>query len=202
VDDHQAVLHALVVRGFCAPAALVVSTGLDPDEVAAALDDLERDGLARQREGRIAGWSPSPAGRGRHRQLLLSGGRAPAERRAAVAHYRRFATLNRDVKELCTDWQLRDGGPNDHTDAAYDDGIIHRLRSLHARAAEWLGGMERHLPGAARYGTRLQAALLAVEAGDRDRFAHPLSESYHDIWMELHQDLLITLELERTSTDA
>jgi hypothetical protein len=201
VDDHQAVLHALVVRGFCAPAALVVSTGLDPDEVAAALDDLEREGLARQREGRIAGWSPSPAGRDRHRQLL-SGGRAPAERRAAVAHYRRFASLNRKVKELCTDWQLRGGQPNDHADAAYDERIIRRLHSLHDRAARWLGGLDRHLPGAARYRSRLEAALRAVEAGDRERFTHPLSESYHDIWMELHQDLLITLDLERTSADA
>jgi hypothetical protein len=28
-----------------------------------------------------------------------------------------------------------------------------------------------------------------------------MADSYHDIWMELHQDLLVTMQLQRTAAD-
>jgi hypothetical protein len=53
-----------------------------------------------------------------------------------------------------------------------------------------------------RYGDRLSDAVDGLRRGDRDKFTKPLSDSYHDIWMELHQDLILTLGLQRTAADA
>jgi len=49
---------------------------------------------------------------------------------------------------------------------------------------------------------RVIAALEAVQAGDHERLAAPLRDSYHDVWMELHQDLLLSLDRQRTAADA
>jgi hypothetical protein len=181
--------------------AIAEATELGLGRVTDVLDDLDRHGLARERRGGVSGWMPSSRGRDRHRQLLA--GALPArDRRAAEVLYREFGPLNREVKEVCTDWQLRLGVPNDHADTGYDNLVVGRLRVLHDRADRWCAELEQHLPRAARYRRRLSAAVTAVEGGNRDRFTTPLADSYHDIWMELHQDLLVTLGLERTAADA
>ena len=38
--------------------------------------------------------------------------------------------MNEVFKALCSDWQLRDGETNDHSDAAYDEACIKRLGVL------------------------------------------------------------------------
>ena len=52
------------------------------------------------------------------------------------------------------------------------------------------------------YGPRFAKALARLRAGDLDAFTRPLSGSYHDVWMELHQDLIVTLGMTRTAADA
>lgn len=132
----------------------------------------------------------------------------PAANPPAV--YQRFRRLNGEFKELCTRWQVRDpgsgrGGPlvlNDHLDAAYDQQILRRLAELHAATLDLLNdgaGLSLRLAG---YGRRLTAALEAIRAGATHRFVAPGAESYHDIWMELHEDLLTTLGLARDEEDA
>ena len=44
---------------------------------------------------------------------------------------------------------------------------------------------------------RFEHAYARVAAGDTDYFTKPLIGSYHDVWMELHEDLLTTLGIER-----
>jgi len=51
------------------------------------------------------------------------------------------------------------------------------------------------------YQDRLDAALDRLAAGDAAAFATPMSASYHCVWMELHQDLLLTLGRERDDAD-
>ena len=48
---------------------------------------------------------------------------------------------------------------------------------------------------------RLSAALEKVHGGDTAAFARPMYDSYHDIWMELHQDLLLTSGHQRGAGD-
>jgi hypothetical protein len=52
-----------------------------------------------------------------------------------------------------------------------------------------------------RYVSRLRAALDRLRAGALDALTKPLSGSYHDVWMELHQDLLLALGRTRSAAD-
>jgi hypothetical protein len=204
--DDQLLLHALVIKGFCSDEAAAEATGLPLDAVTRTLARLSDAGLVRYRDGRISGWSPLAPARDQHR-LLLDGPLAAADRDAALAVYERFSAINTDFKQVCGDWQVRtaaDGTstPNDHSDAGYDAAVVARLGAIHADASALCAELEPGLPRVARYHARLAAALAAVEAGDHDRFTRPLGGSYHDVWMELHHDLILTLGVTRTAADA
>ena len=45
-------------------------------------------------------------------------------------------------------------------------------------------------PRLARYTERLHAALEALQEGDVQMMAHPLRDSYHTAWFELHEELI------------
>lgn len=112
--------------------------------------------------------------------------------------YETFVPLNAEALKLCSDWQLMPGGaPNDHRDATYDRALIDRLRTLDERA----GPVVRRFAAAdARfdgYRPALRDARARVEAGDHEFFTSPRCASYHTIWMQLHEELLVALELER-----
>ena len=49
------------------------------------------------------------------------------------------------------------------------------------------------------YGTRLRTAAERVMGGERNLFTGVMCGSYHDVWMELHEDLILTLRIDRTS---
>ena len=49
------------------------------------------------------------------------------------------------------------------------------------------------------YAPRLAAALERVERGEREWVARPLIDSYHSVWHELHEDLLLTLDIDRSA---
>lgn len=114
--------------------------------------------------------------------------------------YEAFRPLNREVLQLCTDWQLRPGGaPNDHRDAAYDWSVIDRLEALDERA----GPLLRRLAGVearfAPYRDRLRAARRRLSEGEHEWLTSPRVDSYHTVWMELHEELLSALGLTRNT---
>src|SRR3546814_1224843 len=61
--------------------------------------------------------------------------------------------------------------------------ICHDLASL----------LDRYRP----YGARFDHAIERVRAGDLDWFTKPMIASYHTVWFELHEDLLVTLGITR-----
>ncbi|MEV6235660.1 PEP-utilizing enzyme [Lentzea sp. NPDC051838] len=106
--------------------------------------------------------------------------------------YNRFLPVNRRLRDVCTSWQvLPDGSPNDHGDEAYDRKIIDELADVHADVTPVLHalGMTGHLE-------RLETALGRV-SDDRAWLASPRLESYHTVWMSLHEELLRTLGISR-----
>ena len=115
--------------------------------------------------------------------------------------YEKFLALNKRVLQVSSDWQLRrEGGeeiPNDHSDAHYDDEVIDRLAQINERARACLDKMASCCARFGRYATRLDACVDRLRSGDRTAFTAPLAESYHTVWFELHQDLLLTLGLKR-----
>ncbi|MGQ4618955.1 hypothetical protein [Nocardia sp. R7R-8] len=107
------------------------------------------------------------------------------------AAYHDFGEFNTSFKQLVTDWQLVDGTrPNDHGDAAYDAAIIERLRSLHERFLPFLARVAALAPRLGNYRPRFTAALDRIQNGDHTWLANPLSDSYHTVWFELHEDLI------------
>jgi len=189
--DELMVLHVMRLRGFATPDAFLESIGSHPETLLRGLVDA---GLVRFMEARSM-YSLTTEGRERHGELL-------AERRQAspvdiAAAYERFLDLNTAFKDLCTAWQLRDGEQNDHSDAEYDAACIARLQTLNADARGVIGDMATALGRLARYVGRLDTAGSEVAAGNTNRFTGVMCESFHDIWMELHEDLILLQGIDR-----
>jgi hypothetical protein len=121
--------------------------------------------------------------------------RADSDVEAAVMRaYERFLPLNRAFLRLCNDWQLRPGNvPNDHRDPSYDWTVLDRLQQVHEQAAPIVRRVARSLTRFETYPRRFQAAIVHVHEGERDWFTSPRIDSYHTVWMQLHEDLLLAL---------
>lgn len=194
------VLHALVLKGMAKPGALATSAARDQEDLLQELDRLRADGFATRLDRREA-WRITPQGRGRHAELLEDD--IPAEARQRLRPgYERFLPLNQGVKQACTSWQVRDGAPNDHADPEYDAALLTELGELHRQASVVLTELAQVRQRFARYSSRLRDALTRVRGGDLKAFTGVMCESYHDIWMELHRDLLLSLKLDRAAEEA
>lgn len=199
------VLHALRLSGFMSVERLVHRTGLTEDQVNDVLSAAAAAEEVKERTGRISGWMLMPAGREAHAALLAeelqtSGAKAEIERLDDA-----FVALNEPFKALCTRWQIigdpETGTPNDHSDPDYDAAVIADLAAAHPGVISLCGELTAALPRFGRYSRDFDAALARLQGGEIKAFAAPMNESYHDAWMELHQDLLSTLARERTAAD-
>jgi hypothetical protein len=202
-DPRTLVMHGLRLKGFAEAAAVAEVIGHEEGDAKPVLDELVNAGLATYREGRISGFTLTPAGRAEHARLLAAELDDTGLRAAIDAAYRRFLAHNGDLLGICTAWQLRDVDgdptPNDHGDPAYDAEVIAQLAALHEQATPICGELADALDRYRLYGPRLAHALERVQAGETDWFTKPMLASYHTIWFELHEDLLATLGIERGS---
>lgn len=115
--------------------------------------------------------------------------------------YERFEVVNRDLKQLITDWQTievaGDRVPNDHSNVEWDTECIDRLGGLHERAEIVLRDLAAGVPRIGHYTKRLETALDKLDAGEQAYFSAPKVDSYHTVWFELHEDLLRMLGRKR-----
>jgi hypothetical protein len=204
-DPALHVLHAVRLSGLASEGAVATATGLPEADVAELMATLADSGLVRRRTGRMPGYSLTPEGRSHHADRV-AGALPDAARPGLERGYRAFLPLNTAFKQLCTDWQLRPGPggepvPNDHTDAAYDGAIVDRLGVLHGEISTVLTDVTAALPRFESYPRRFTSALGRLRAGERSALARPLSDSYHDVWMQLHEDFLLSLGRGREEAD-
>jgi hypothetical protein len=124
-----------------------------------------------------------------------------ADVEAAVERsYTRFLDLNRELIRLCNDWQVRPGGvPNDHRDPTYDWGVIDRLVVIDDRVAPILRSTANSVTRFGAYRARLRSARERVHEGEHEWLTSPRIDSYHTVWMQLHEDLLLALGRDRAS---
>jgi hypothetical protein len=203
-SDHRTlVLHGLRLRGSAEPPAVAEVTGLDAARAAAELDALRDAGLVTYREGRLAGFMLTPDGRVEHAARLAAELDVTGVRDEVHARYQLFLEVNPRLLEVCTRWQLRevDGQQvhNDHTDPDHDAAVIDQLAEVHHDVTPVLTDLAELLARFGRYHPRLRSALEGVRGGDLDLFTKPIVPSYHTVWFELHEDLLATLAIERSS---
>jgi hypothetical protein len=197
-DPGFLVLHALRLKGFADTPVVAALTRLDESTAAKHLDAAANDGQATRRDGRISGWALTADGRARHAELIREELESSGTRTTVEAGYRRFLEFNNELLSVCTDWQLRNGALNDHSDAAYDEAIVGRLEYVDDQVQPVTKDLGDALERFGQYGTRFTLALDRVKKGERDWFAKPMIDSYHTIWFELHEDLLATLGIERS----
>lgn len=181
-----AVLQAVRLKGRVTAADAAAATGLDEGTAGQALAALTAEGLVKE-VGERRRLTPE----GKDRLLLeLAAERAGVDQGALTELYDEFEAHNTAFKQMASDWQQRDGAPNDHGDAAYDQRVLDRLAELHAvflpvaqRAAALVGRL-------APYPGRFEAALERVQGGDHTFFLRPIIDSYHTVWFELHEELI------------
>ncbi|GAA4543316.1 hypothetical protein [Streptomyces collinus] len=120
-----------------------------------------------------------------------------------TAAYEAFLPVNRKIRDVCTAWQCRpDGTANDHSDDAYDAAVRESLEDVHDAIQPVLRRLERVLPGSDRYLPALEEALDRFDDGATAWLASPLCDSYHTVWMRLHQELLLVLGISRAEDEA
>jgi hypothetical protein len=166
----------------------------DPDDDRSRL--LGAEGLTESRGGKLV---LTRQGRKEHEQWARLVAGSDAER-AARSAYEQFLPINTELLKVSTDWQLRNGNiPNTHHDKPYDWGVIDRLENLDERAGPIVRRLGTAIERFAGYRPRLREALKRVKAGENDWFVSPKCDSYHTVWMQLHEDLLLALGLDRAS---
>ncbi len=181
-EEAWALLHDLRLRGF------------RPAKGGPAEAELAAAGLVMVRGANLA---LAPTGREAHATWARLAAGSPEEA-LARSTYERFLVFNVEFLRICTDWQLKPGNqPNDHTDAAYDFKVLERLDRLDERAGTLIEPLGRTVPRFANYRGRLTEALDRISE-DRAWLASPRCDSYHTVWMQLHEDLLSAVGINRS----
>ena len=177
-------LHELRLRGALA----------DPGDGDTDTDALSAAGHARRAGAKLV---LTPEGRAAaEEQARLEPG--SEDENAVLRGYEQFLPLNTELLRVCSDWQVRPGNvPNDHRDATYDWGVVDRLKALDERVGPVVRRLGTAVERFARYRPMLADALRRVTDGENDWFASPRIDSYHTVWMLLHEDLLLALGRER-----
>jgi hypothetical protein len=188
------VLQAVRLKGRVSLADLAATLGKDTDDLVTTVDRLAQSGLLI--DGKALRLSPD--GRVRLDELLATE-RQHIDKAALAAAYADFRAVNPEFKALVTDWQLRNGQPNTHEDTGYDAAVLARLDNVHHRVAPIVAAAAAQLPRLSRYSTKLQAALDKVHAGETAWLSRPLIDSYHAVWFELHEELILAAGLTRES---
>lgn len=190
------VLQAVRFKGRISPADLAATLGEDPADVVAIVAQLTQAGLLI--DGKTVRISPD--GRARLAQLLADE-RAAVDAGAMAAVYDDFHGVNAEFKSLVTDWQVKDGQPNTHEDASYDAGVLARLDEVHRRVVPIIAAAAVQLPRLSQYSSKLQAAIDKIHAGETLWLSRPLIDSYHTVWFELHEELILAAGRTRKSVE-
>ncbi|MDN3357914.1 transcriptional regulator [Actinomadura sp. DC4] len=194
------VLHSLRCVGFAHLARVSRAAGLTAPDVESELIDLAVAGLVTRVPGEFGGWGLTEAGRAADAERIGAELDAAGARAAVTRAYEDFLVLNPELLDLCTAWQLRPGDgvptPNDHADPTYDARVLELFTDFDRRADGVCAALGAALLRFRRYRDRLTGALTRARAGELDCVADGL-ESYHGVWFQLHEDLLVTLGLPR-----
>jgi len=190
-----AVLQAVRLKGRVSPVDLAATLDEDLGDITNIVEQLAASGLL------VDGTTLRITRSGRARlETLLTEERKGVDSAAMATAYDDFLAVNTDFKSLVTDWQLKggpEGIPNTHDDAEYDGAVLARLDDVHARVMPIIGAAATQLPRLNAYSAKLRVALDKVKAGETAWLTRPLIDSYHTVWFELHEELILAVGLTR-----
>jgi hypothetical protein len=195
-----AVLHTLRCIGAAGAERVAEACARPVFEVESELIDLAVAGLVTHYSGPFGGWSLTDDGRDDASSRIAAQLDAAGAREVVAAAHDAFASLNNEALAICSAWQLRPVGGateiNDHTDHRHDDHVLRRLAVLDKRVQPICANLTEALPRFGGYGPRLASAARRAQAGEVAAVAVGL-DSYHAVWFQLHEDLLVTLGITR-----
>ena len=197
-DPFFRTFHALRIKGFAKAETVAEVADLPLSVVEEHLSGLRQREWAMFREARQL-WQLTPVGREEHRIALTEDVGDSQLSLELHEPYGAFLTINERFKALCGDWQLRDSQPNDHTDSSYDASVVQKLVALGDEAAPIVARFGEVMQRLAPYAGRLARTCQKVVAGETNMFTGVMCGSYHDVWMELHEDLILTLGIDRAA---
>lgn len=189
--DLHRVMHGVAIRKHGDAKAIAALAGVPVARVESVLAGAVAGGRVAEVDGK---YMLTPCG-----QMMLAGeySRFNESLRANhdfVAAYQRFEVINKDLKQLITDWQTMDVGgkrvANDHSSKDYDERVIGRLGDLHERFEPILKKLCAGEPRLKVYSDKLGVALEKAEDGEAAWVSDAKLDSYHTVWFELHEDLL------------
>lgn len=190
--DEYDVLHGLRIKGMTKPDEIAAASGLESELVQEVLDHAVANEFARLRSGgRVQGYMLTSKGKERHGELRSEV--VPESLADLAAAYDAFLAPNRDFKTVTTKWQTEANGDVSK--------VLPELLAIDESVAKVLSLATHSIPRMKFYEPRFKHALNAFQSGETSALARPMSGSYHDVWMELHEDLLLTLGLERSDAD-
>ncbi len=184
--DPMEVLRCVGLKGLAKPSALAKILGC----TTAALDEALAPNDDKWMAVGDRGIALSPAGR------TWVDGQLASERGTVDGGleqiYIEFEPLNREFKELVTRWQTTQ-------DLALTLG---ELADLDTRFTPLVERSGQSLARLGSYRRRFANALAAVSAGDPAMVASPLADSYHTVWFEYHEDLIVLSGRDRATEEA
>lgn len=184
------ILHALRIKGAVGVAEVARAGGVEGvDEELGAL--REAGLVSRAGEGEQAIYALTESGRERHAELLEAEVSAIGRERLGSAYDSDFLPINVEFKQLCAEWQTE----------GESFELLERLIGVHERIESFLGEASAVTSRFERYSVRLGVAADRVQDGDGDALVHPLGDSYHNVWFELHEDLIVTLGRSRADEE-
>ncbi len=197
------VLHAVRLLGFADSAAIAHRAGVGHENVTETLRDAQQRGWVQYDAfAGLEGWSLTEHGRAENERRLAHerAGADPGDLIGAV--YREFLPLNARLVHACTDWQVKPTdddrlAPNDHSDPAWDGGVLDELAALSVALAPLVERLTSVLARFAGYDTRFDAALRRAEVGQAEWVDRTTIDSCHRVWFQLHEDLVATLGIDR-----
>lgn len=190
-DTELRLLQAIRLKGRLSKDAAATIVGAGSDDL------LERLVAADMITVGSLGAKFTPTGRERLAELLELE-RRTVDQEVLSRLYEEFGAPNAALKAIVTAWQVRaEGSPNDHSDPDHDAEVIARLLQAGSDAAPLVERIAEVVPRLDTYPTRLREALQRVVAGEHRWFANPMIDSYHQVWFELHEELIGLLGLVR-----
>ncbi|GAC1508858.1 MAG: hypothetical protein NVS1B3_10420 [Candidatus Dormibacteraceae bacterium] len=185
------IVRALLIKGSATPEGLAATLMSTTEELRPMVDALANEGILERRAEAVR-LSQDGKAKG---QSLIAADQLQWGTDKAQAALDGFHNLDLRVKEAVTAWQLRtvDGAQsfNDHADAAYDAGVLDQLAALYHDTRVWLESLSEAPANLRLYLARLERALGLARKGDQRFIASPRVDSYHGVWFELHEELIL-----------
>jgi DNA-binding MarR family transcriptional regulator len=199
-DPDFVVLRALRCIGSAGEERVADASGLDTGDTVVRLRNLSDRGLVILDPGPFGGWGLTESGRITDQELVREELDTVGGRDHVLRAYESFLGLNPALLDICGDWQMRRLGStpmlNDHTDPDYDARVLSRLIRIDASAQRICSDLGSRLTRFGLYGIRLTTSLERALGGNTAYVTDTL-DSYHTVWFQLHEDLLVTLGISR-----